>query len=36
MAFSLKTPDAVVERFRKALATIKKNGTSEQLHKKWL
>jgi polar amino acid transport system substrate-binding protein len=36
MAFSLKTPDAVVERFRKALATIKKNGTYEQLHKKWL
>jgi polar amino acid transport system substrate-binding protein len=36
MAFSLKTPDALVERFRKALQTIKKNGTYEQLQKKWL
>ena len=36
MAFSLKTPDAVVERFRKALETIKKNGTYESLQKKWL
>jgi len=36
MAFSLKTPDAVVERFRKALETIKKNGTYDSLQKKWL
>ncbi|HET7793756.1 MAG TPA: transporter substrate-binding domain-containing protein [Rhizobacter sp.] len=36
MAFSLKTPDAVVERFRKALETIKKNGTYDGLQKKWL
>ncbi|HEX3140530.1 MAG TPA: transporter substrate-binding domain-containing protein, partial [Rhizobacter sp.] len=36
MAFSLKTPDAVVERFRKALETIKKNGTYERIQKKWL
>lgn len=36
MAFSLKTPDVVVERFRKALETIKRNGTYESLQKKWL
>jgi len=36
MAFSLKTPDAVVERFRKGLETIKKNGTYDSLQKKWL
>ncbi|MGY4827076.1 substrate-binding periplasmic protein [Sphaerotilaceae bacterium SBD11-9] len=36
MAFSLKTPDAVVERFRKALETVRKNGTYERLQKKWL
>jgi polar amino acid transport system substrate-binding protein len=36
MAFSLKTPDAVVERFRKALETVKKNGTYDGLQKKWL
>jgi len=36
MAFSLRTPDAVVERFRKALETVKKNGTYESLQKKWL
>jgi polar amino acid transport system substrate-binding protein len=36
MAFSLKTPDALVERFRKALETIKKNGTYDSLQKKWL
>lgn len=36
MAFSLKTPDALVERFRKALEKIKKNGTYERIQKKWL
>lgn len=36
MAFSLKTPDAVVERFKKGLETIKKNGVYESLLKKWL
>jgi polar amino acid transport system substrate-binding protein len=36
MAFSLKTPDAVVARARKALETIKKNGTYDSLQKKWL
>jgi polar amino acid transport system substrate-binding protein len=36
MAFSLKTPDALVERFRKALETIKQNGTYASLQKKWL
>ncbi|MEO8060509.1 MAG: transporter substrate-binding domain-containing protein [Burkholderiales bacterium] len=36
MAFSLKTPDSTVERFRQGLATIKRNGTYERLKKKWL
>lgn len=36
LAFSLKTPDAVVDRFRRALETIKKNGTYDSLQKKWL
>lgn len=36
MAFSLKTPDELVDRFRKALEKIKKNGTYERLQKKWL
>ena len=36
MAFSLKTPDAVVERFRKGLETIRKNGTYDAISKKWL
>lgn len=36
MAFSLKTPDAVVERFRKGLETIRKNGTYDAIIKKWL
>ena len=36
MAFSLKTPDVLVERFRRALEKIKKNGTYERLQKKWL
>ena len=36
MAFGLKTPDALVERFRKALETIKKNGSYDALQRKWL
>ena len=36
MAFSLNTPDALVERMRKALAAIKRNGTYDMLRKKWL
>lgn len=36
MAFGLKTPDALVERLRKGLETIKKNGTYDALQKKWL
>jgi len=36
MAFSAKTPDALVERFRKGLAAIKKNGSFDALKKKWL
>jgi polar amino acid transport system substrate-binding protein len=35
LAFSLSTPDALVERFRKALETIKKNGTYDAIQKKW-
>jgi polar amino acid transport system substrate-binding protein len=36
MAFGLKTPDAMVERFRKGLEAIKKNGIYDALQKKWL
>jgi polar amino acid transport system substrate-binding protein len=36
MAFSLKTPDALVERFRMGLETIRKNGTYASILKKWL
>lgn len=36
MAFSLKTPDATVERFRKGLETIRRNGTYDAIRKKWL
>lgn len=36
MAFSVKTPDAIVERFRKGLETIRKNGTYDAISKKWL
>lgn len=36
MAFNLQTPEALVERMRKALATIKRNGTYDALKKKWL
>ncbi len=36
LAFSLKTPDALVERFRKGLETIRKNGVYDAIAKKWL
>lgn len=36
MAFSVATPDGTVERFRRGLAAIKKNGTYDALKKKWL
>ncbi len=36
MAFGLKTPDALVERFRKGLEVIKKNGIYDALQRKWL
>lgn len=36
MAFGIKTPDALVDRFRNGLATIKKNGTFDALKRKWL
>lgn len=36
MAFSLKTPDAVVERFRKSLEAIRRNGTYDAIKRKWL
>lgn len=36
MAFSLQTPDALVERFRAGLEAIKKNGTYDALKRKWL
>lgn len=36
MAFGPKTSDALVERFRKGLETIKKNGIYDALQKKWL
>lgn len=36
MAFSSQTPDELVERFRKGLATIKQNGTFDAIKKKWL
>lgn len=36
MAFSLKTPDELVERARRALDTLRRNGTYESLQKKWL
>lgn len=36
MAFGPKTPDALVERFRKGLEAIKKNGIYDALQKKWL
>ncbi|MNL83457.1 hypothetical protein D3C87_2111090 [compost metagenome] len=36
MAFSLKTPDELVEKLRKALETIHHNGTYDAILKKWL
>lgn len=36
MAFSLTTSDAIVESFRKALRTIKENGTYEAILKRYL
>lgn len=36
MAFGPKTPDALVERFRKGLEAIKKNGVYDGIQKKWL
>ncbi len=36
MAFGINTPDALVERFRVGLETIKKNGTFDSLKRKWL
>lgn len=36
MAFGIKTPDALVDRFRNGLATVKKNGTFDDLKRKWL
>ena len=36
MAFGPKTSDALVERFRKGLETIKKSGIYDALQKKWL
>lgn len=36
MAFSPQTSDAVVERFRKGLETIRSNGTYDAIAKRWL
>jgi polar amino acid transport system substrate-binding protein len=36
MAFSPQTSDAVVERFRKGLQTIRSNGTYDAIAKRWL
>jgi polar amino acid transport system substrate-binding protein len=36
MAFSRKTPDAMVDRFRKGLETIRRNGTYDLIAKRWL
>lgn len=36
MAFSLKTPDAVVERFRAGLEAVRKSGRYDALRRKWL
>ena len=36
MAFGLKTPDALVERFRKGLEAVKRNGIYDALQRKWL
>jgi len=36
IAFSANTPDELVERVRKGLEIVKKNGTYDELLKKWL
>ena len=36
MAFSPKTPDALVERFRQGLEKIRSNGTYDAIARKWL
>lgn len=36
MAFGARTPEPLVERFRKGLEAIKNNGTYDALKKKWL
>ena len=36
MAFGIQTPDALVTRLSRALATIKTNGTYDALKRKWL
>jgi len=36
MAFSLQTSDAVVERFRQGLKTIRDNGTYDAIARRWL
>jgi polar amino acid transport system substrate-binding protein len=36
MAFSLKTPDALVDRLRKSLETVRRNGTYEAIRRRWL
>jgi polar amino acid transport system substrate-binding protein len=36
LAFSAKTPDTTVERFRKALDTLRRNGVYDAIQKKWL
>jgi polar amino acid transport system substrate-binding protein len=36
MAFSVKTPDALVERLRKGLETVRRNGTYEAIRRRWL
>lgn len=35
MAFGNQTPDAMVESFRKALETLRRNGSLERLQRKW-
>ena len=35
MAFGAQTPDAMVERFRKGLQAIVRNGTFERIQRKW-
>ncbi len=35
MAFGAQTPDATVERFRKALETLQRNGSLDRLQRKW-